>query len=176
MPCGGGRRPLTTDHWEAAQNRPLPGYFAKSRLPSHPNRSLAVDPSQTRAPPFSRIHVSSSTALGPINHKARLAAVCARFGARVASSPPVHLNMKHGDHHTSHSSPRSGHVHPVLPSCPILPGPSSCHPIHPTASPRGRREVALRPPPLDESGPTVVLWPSAASILTSFSSRIVYPV
>lgn len=175
MSCGGGHRPLTTDHWEAAQNRPLPGYFAKSRLPLSSKSLSRCRPLSNVRPSLSRIHVSSSTALGPINHKARLAAVCARFGAFVASSPPVHLNMKHGDHHTSHSSPRSGHVHPVLPSCPILPGPSSCHPIHPTASPRGRREVALRPP-LDESGPTVVLWPSAASILTSFSSRIVYPV
>lgn len=146
MPRGGGHRPLTTDHWEAAQNRPLPGYFAKSRLPPLVQTALSLSTPQTRAPPFSRIHVSSSTALGPINHKARLAALCACFGARVASSPPVHLKCEAW---RPPHQPQLAQVMPILlPSCPILPGPS-CHPIHPTASPRGRREVALRllPPP-----------------------------
>lgn len=177
MPCGGGHRPLTTDHWEAAQNRPLPGYFAKSRLPLS-SKSLSrcrplsnARPSLFQDPCFLVDCTRSHQSQGPTRRYLRTLR-----GSRGIESA---RSSKHEAWRPPHQ-PQLAQVW-SCPSCPaILPHPPRAiilpsHPSHSFAAWSARGCVAS-PPPLDESGPTVVLWPSAASILTSFSSRIVYPV
>lgn len=132
MPCGGGHRPLTTDHWEAAQNRPLPGYFAKSRLPLS-SKSLSrcrplsnARPSLFQDPCFLVDGTRSHQSQGPTRRCLRTlrgsrGIESARSSKHEAWRPPHQPQLAQvWSCPSCHPAPSSPGHHPAIPSIPQL--------------------------------------------------------